>query len=575
MATTKVREDREGWERNRDRENNRGKRSGEGDDGSDLATVNKRDARQRDIEKQHRRAPQENTEYDTISAQIAASRNQVRELITKIKETPQIALAELDLSANILTPISRIELASTIESLILSEKSNSDSKLVYYLPIQKKLFELCLKSGEKLDPRETSNLLRMHLNYMHALRDHMDALIEFGVADISAKNQGIRQGMDILGKLASLWSQQLSSKEPNVIDYSFAMQGLAADRMNLEYTKSDKLSRIASEVAQTLRETGHSFSICLSKQQSLTPPDINSIDSLLDALMDSVCVSKKLAEAVGVALFSKDSNGRTAIDRLEPSDNIGDNQSSLYRLSSKCRILGGLSAQGYRNLNALKDLEDELRAEVQGGQTRLISLETIAGFTEACVAHDYTPDTDLLNALETRLCQSKNAFKGGNLKLNRVARNAILALFNLKDELQPETQKLVSDIVESSSHIQSYLERSVGEVLKQFANSAGLKIETNLHHGLSELDILITGNLNGQEVKLNVEVDGFPYHSVFMIDEGSFSDTEHPFKQMMRDRYLEKEGFTILRLRSNDIAPDRVVNRDEVIKLVEEALPKA
>jgi very-short-patch-repair endonuclease len=60
-----------------------------------------------------------------------------------------------------------------------------------------------------------------------------------------------------------------------------------------------------------------------------------------------------------------------------------------------------------------------------------------------------------------------------------------------------------------------------------------------------------------------------------MIDEGSFSDTEHPFKQMMRDRYLEKKGFTILRLRSNDIAPDRVVNGREVIKLVEEALPKA
>jgi hypothetical protein len=561
-------DDRQGWERTRNSQTkDRWSRQGD-DDGADLRPAGKNESRQREIEKEHRRGPKIKTEYDTINAQITASRTLVSGLVKIIKETPQKALAELGYSASTLTPISLLELASTMDGLILFRKSSSGSKLDYYLPIQKKLFELCLESGEELGSREASNLLRMHSNYMDALR-------EFGPADISTKNLEIQHGMNILGKLALLWSQQLSSKEPNAIDYSFAMQGLAADRMNLEYTKSDDLSRISSQVAQTLKTTSEKFSDCLSKHQQLTQEDINSIDNLLDALMQSVFVSKKLTEILGSVFFSKDTSGRTALDRFEDTEYINSDQSSLYRLSSKCRILGGLSAQSYRNLDALKDLEDELRAEVKGGHTELISLETIAGFTEACVAHNHTPDTDLLNTLETRLCESKDAFKNKNLKTNRVARNAILALFNLKDELQPETRKLVSDIVNSSNHLQSYLEQRVGEVLKQFADLAGLEIETNLHYGLSELDILLTGRFNGQEVKLNVEVDGFPYHSVFMIDEGSFSDTEHPFKQMMRDRYLEKKGFTILRLRSNDIAPDRVVNGREVIKLVEEALPKA
>jgi hypothetical protein len=79
------------------------------------------------------------------------------------------------------------------------------------------------------------------------------------------------------------------------------------------------------------------------------------------------------------------------------------------------------------------------------------------------------------------------------------------------------------------------------------------------------MDFLVTVVVGVKPVTINLELDGFPYHSIFDIDSGKFLSGVYPLKNKMRDLFVETR-YPVLRLRTEHIFDKAEVRKGELLR---------
>jgi hypothetical protein len=426
------------------------------------------------------------------------------------------------------------------------------------MPVMEKLFECFTEADKNLQPRELSTCIRLMGRY-HQYLEHRRG--EVGITQKDPKRMEA-----IFDKLLSMWERARVWESPNIIDFSGAIIGMVTSRRILAHRVS-ALSGNAPTLADVLKNTCDQ--LC-SDAVEIGPKEALHLAAKMRTMVLEAVVSKELIRRLHDYLWRQDAMGHTTFDIIEaPHNEI---------LAAKITALFCASACNLFHPEALKGVEAELATLVASGQHSVVTLEMIGEFLSASLLYNQRPAAALIDALERRAPEALAQMPVHSAQTMRATYFATLSFMTLQSTPLESTLSMARAVSGMTLGKISRIEHRVNQVLKDVSAKRGWHYSHGDTYGPCKLDCRVTIRTAEEDVTVNLEVDGFPYHSVYLIDEKRFSDTELPLRNVLRDMLIrEGAGYRIVRIMARRLCPTEgeSMTRTQIAETLVDAITRA
>ena len=398
---------------------------------------------------------------------------------------------------------------------------------VEFLHLMDEIFTVFLRNKDNLSPRELSTFLRSLSNYTD-LYDHYPHYLVKGATKPRAAFETF---------LCRYWQKSLEWNTPNLIDLCHAGIGMMADR-NFFATKNLYEEQGTAPYSEPVRKT---FLEIVEKMNNPNEQELLAVIQLIRESVSNKMVSMSVLKKAEQLFLSKDETGRTKLDDILPNKDSA--------LACKIELVYKLASFGIKRPDEIKEIEEDLKQRFDKEGQGAISTETIAEFVCACFFHNHQIERELLSEIEKSTIKDLEKRGFGQASSHKAAYLMGLGLLIQKVELSGQMERIADEAADNSGHRKSKLENQVVALIKQ----CGWGVSEHQKVGPCVLDALVQID---NDTVVNIEIDGFPYHYVYLIDDGKFCQTMRPASNRLRDAALERMGIPVLRLRGQDLKAD-------------------
>jgi hypothetical protein len=239
-----------------------------------------------------------------------------------------------------------------------------------------------------------------------------------------------------------------------------------------------------------------------------------------------------------------DQGGCTPMDRIEE---FGGS------LTFKIKAVYAAASQGIKDVQRLESVERDFEGFLlqapkdRGALAREVPKMTdmLGEFLAAALLHHYKPSAHFLRVAEKYLNLSLNRNWISSALYTHSANYAAIALLLLVDRPEFTTLRIADSLAQKDTeNPSSKKENEIAKALKILQDRGVLQFKQAYRFDPIHLDFYVNIPARGKypEKKIDLEIDGFPYHAVYDIDRGGFdSSTQNPL-DFLRDRLVKERA---------------------------------
>jgi hypothetical protein len=285
-----------------------------------------------------------------------------------------------------------------------------------------------------------------------------------------------------------------------------------------------------SHICNAVKETFQKLSDTLDQVDAQALPDI--IRVLRCSIMSKI-FSRSLMHRIRNVLLARELDGSSKIEQLS-----GDSKMAWINTTE---VIYRLAAFGVWSPNELVRIEGHIRESVNSDDWGSLQSDAAADFLSACCLYNYKLDLELVEKLEQLLVVELQGRDTTQALFCRVAHYAGLGILFQKGSMSPDMWRIAERAADENEERASTFQERVIKLLRM----TGLKVVENYRVGSCTFDAAV---FISKDQLINVEIDGFPYHSVFLLDEMRFCREAQTPGNRLRDAALKKLGIPVLRL---------------------------
>jgi hypothetical protein len=334
--------------------------------------------------------------------------------------------------------------------------------------------------------------------------------------------------------------------------------GMSASRLIFDVDRKDGWDvRLVSSV---LKKTCDSLASALAvSSNNLSYEDLRQISAMSRYMARASILSKNLMEKVVERFWGEE------IERILKSEDSRAQTEGYSPLSLKiCAMYAAASIECLDQEKA-KKLKEEVFSGLKSEKELRLSLEALGELLIVLQAHGLGLNKDEAWKIETYI--TKTLPKGWeNFNTHRSGMlNAVGILGIARDGQLTDKQEAWVGQIKQPSYASNKFEKAMWDALLTLRNNGDIKkFESSSLHFIHQMDFLVQVVAGSTPVTINLELDGFPYHSIFDIDSGEFLSDVYPLKNRIRDLFV-KTKYPVLRLRTGCIFDGADVKLGELL----------
>jgi hypothetical protein len=341
----------------------------------------------------------------------------------------------------------------------------------------------------------------------------------------------------LFAEFAGLWLSALSwhAEQIRMTHICHAIIGFLPHR-TLFFLHDPSVDRDTAMLAEALEMSCDLFTKSLELPSA---KDLPSILRVLRAFTSSQIVSMHSVEKIAEKIWLKDAHGLTMFDQV----GWDEDEALQHRVDA----LNRLSSFNCFNKEELTRIEAALRARISSSAPCTISPHIVADFLSASFFHSHDVDKSFAEQLEEVVVKGLTDTTLSLHAFHKVAHFSALGLLIYKGPLSEQMKRIAKKAADCSEFETSDQEASVERALQRM----GFKYEAQMMIAPCSLDFAVqtpSGRM------LNLEIDGTPFHFVWLIDTKNFDEQSLSAPNRMRDEALRKLHIPVVRLRSSEIS---------------------
>jgi len=406
------------------------------------------------------------------------------------------------------------------------------------------LFKRVTRENYSGSPSELSTCVRALATYAGEIKP----------TDSNDSGENVRVANRILGK----WGECLEQQSPGIADLCDVITGMSFSRLNLANGRG--FGWDVSLVRELLSESSKELVAILNESKtSLDSEDLEKI-SALSRFMAARSVTSKILMQEIVSIFWPEDIQASRSCELPASTLLGQKISVLY----------AATCAGITEKNKVRELVGAVLLSLDRQPENRISPESLGAILVTAKEHGIElTDTDaqkIEEYLENDLPENWHRMKNYQ---NGVQQIIFCLAIARGGEISESVVRLGEQIVDRDSNL-SFLENKTSVALTHLIqNSVVSEFTSKKSLGPCSLDFLVNVNVNGKNVAVNLEVDGFPYDSTFQIDDKSFNNTA-PFIKGIRDMFVNFK-YPVVRMSERELFSDHRVNLNPLSERLQDA----
>jgi hypothetical protein len=457
-------------------------------------------------------------------------------------------LAFIKDSGRFLSVVNLSDLFSRLGRILGSDiqvRANPDTDLLKSI---EEIFGIFAKGKYSSAPRELSNCIRVLGSYF-----------SFMQANQNLDRMCTKENTENFNKILRQWGQSLDHHNPDIADLCGAVMGMTASRLIFDVDRKDGWDVQLGPFL--LKKTCDSLASALAVSSNpLSYEDLRQISAMSRYMARASILSKSLMEKVVERFWGGE------IERILKSEDSRAQTEGYSPLSLKICAMHAAAAIECFDDEKAKELKEEVFSGLKSEKELRVSLEALGELLIVLQAHGLGLNQDEAWKIEGYIKETLpdgwenfNTHLSGMLKvigILGVARNGKLT----------NKQKAWVDKIKQPRCNNNKGEKAMEYALGELRDEQNIKgfISSSLY-AIHQMDFLVTVVVGVKPVTINLELDGFPYHSIFDIDSGKFLSGVYPLKNKMRDLFVETR-YPVLRLRTEHIFDKAEVRKGELLR---------